>query len=250
MIGEDGIYYGLVASFVAAGMSAFGILAMSTFSNWAQRHSAVMSAFAVGLLSVGVLFHLIPEALSHSKLALSWVAAGFAAMVLIGIAVQTAVSRRTDGAALTFGYASIIALAAHSFLDGAIYAASFEEGPFTGWVSTGGLLFHEFPEGVIAYALLAQAGLGRMRAIVLAMLAAAATTIAGTVVAQILFSMAKTLPIAALLASAAGALIYVLIVHLGPHAARTPHKRGYDIAMLGVAVGTAAILLESIANGH
>lgn len=250
MIGDSGTFGGLVASFAAAGMSAFGVIAMSQFSGWAQRNSALCSAFAVGLLTVGVLFHLIPEAMSFSKLALSWVAVGFAAMVLIGIAVQAAVSRQPEGAALTFGYASVIALAAHSFLDGAIYAASFQEEAFTGWIATGGLLFHEFPEGVIAYALLAQAGLSRARAIFLATLSAAATTIAGTVTAQALFGLAKSLPIAALLGSAAGALIYVLIVHLGPHAARTPGKRGYDIAMLGVVVGTAALLFENLTHAH
>jgi len=250
LLGEDTIIKGLLASLVAAGMSTFGIFAMSLFSKWAERNSAYCSAFAVGLLTVGVLFHLIPEAASLSPMAFSWVAGGFAAMVLIGIAVQTAVSRRPEGAALTFGYASIIGLAAHSFLDGAVYAASFQDEQFTGWLATGGLLFHEFPEGVIAYALLAQAGLPRTRAIVLAFLAAAFTTIAGTIMAQSLFSLATEPPIAAMLGAAAGALIYVLIVHLGPHATGTPNKRGYDLAMFGVAVATLALILQQISGGH
>lgn len=251
MFGDTSTDFGLIASLIAAGMSTFGIFAMSLVSNWAQRNSAYCSAFAVGLLTVGVMFHLIPEAASLSNLALSWVAAGFAAMVLVGIAVQAAVSRRPEGAALTFGYASIIALAAHSFLDGAIYAASFQEEAFTGWLATGGLMFHEFPEGVIAYTLLAHAGLSRSRAIVLAFTAAAVTTVAGTILAQFLISLTNTLPIAAMLGGAAGALIYVLIVHLGPHATNTPNKRGYDFAMLGVFAGTAAIILQQItAGGH
>ena len=250
LFGDSTIYYGLIASLIAAGVSTFGIIMMSAFSSWARRNSAYCSAFAVGLLTVGVLFHLIPEAASLSKLALSWVAAGFAAMVLIGIAVQTAVNRQPEGAALTFGYASILALSAHSFLDGAIYAASFQEEAFTGWLATGGLLFHEFPEGVIAYALLAQAGLGRARAMFLAFIAAAATTVAGTIAAQFLISLTNTLPIAAMLGAAAGALIYVLIVHLGPHATSAPDKRGYDVAMLGVLTGMAAIILQHMSGVH
>lgn len=240
---------GLIASLAAAAMSTFGIFAMSSFSDWARRNSAYCAAYAVGLLTVGVLFHLIPEAVSISISALSWVLAGFVAMVLIGMAVQTAVSRQPEGAALTFGYVSIIGLAAHSFLDGAVYAASFWEEAFTGWLATGGLLFHEFPEGVIAYALLAQAGLERNRAMLLAFTAAALTTVAGTVSAQWIFTQATTPPIPAMLGAAAGALIYVLIFHLGPHAAGTPNKRGYDIAMLGVITGTAAILFEMLAGG-
>ncbi|WDI31239.1 ZIP family metal transporter [Hyphococcus flavus] len=248
--GADFIYFGLMASIVAAAISTIGIFTMSMFSGWAQRNGAICSAFAVGLLSVGVLFHLIPEALSLSKLALSWVAAGFMFMVLVGIAVQTAVDRRPDGAALTFGYASIIALAVHSFLDGGIYAASFQEEAFTGWMATGGLLFHEFPEGVIAFALLSQAGIGKLRSLVLAFIAAAVTTISGAVVANIIIAVFDGLPIGAMLGTAAGALIYVLIVHLGPHAAKTPNKRGYDIASLGVIVGTAAIVLERLSGVH
>ncbi len=250
MFGDDFRYFGLIASLAAAGVSMVGVFAMSMFDDWAKRNSAYCSAFAVGLLSVSILFHLIPEALSLSRLALSWVAGGFAFMVLVGIAVQAAVSRSAEGAALTFGYASIIGLAVHSFLDGGIYAASFQEEAFTGWLATSGLMFHEFPEGVIAFALLAQAGLSRSRAILLAFAAAALTTISGSLVAYAIIGWVDTLPIAAMLGTAAGALIYVLIVHLGPHAAKTPNKLGYDIASAGVIVGTTAIMLESLSGLH
>ncbi len=231
-------------------MSTLGVFIMASFGDWARRNIGYCAAFAVGLLTVGVAFHLIPEAVSLSDMALSWVAGGFMAMVLIGIAVQFTVSRQPEGAALTFGYASIIVLASHSFLDGIVYAASFQEEPFTGWLSTSGLMFHEFPEGVIAYALLAQANLPRNRAIALAVLAAAGTTVGGTLTGGFLFNMAKDLPIAAMLGGSAGALIYVLIVHLGPHAAASPDRKGYDFAMLGVAFGTVAIILQQLSGMH
>ena len=131
-------------------------------------------------------------------------------MVLVGIAVQAVVGGRAEGAALTFGYASIIALAVHSLLDGVIYAASFQEEAFTGWFATGGLLFHEFPEGVIAFFLLYQAGVGRLRSVILALIAAGATTVAGTVGANMLLDLTGGLPLAAMLGGAAGGLIYVL----------------------------------------
>ncbi|WP_411818292.1 ZIP family metal transporter [Hyphococcus sp. DH-69] len=250
MNGDTAYFYGFVASVIAAAMSAFGIFAMASFGDWAKRNSAYSSSFAVGLLTVGVLFHLIPEAASESQLALLWLAVGFAGMVLIGITVQSIFHSGPEGAALTFGYASIIALASHSFLDGAIYAASFQDEIFTGWIATSGLLFHEFPEGVIAYALLAQAGLRRGRAILLAMIASALTTIAGTIISLILLDVSGEIPIPAMLGIAAGALIYVLIVHLGPDAAKTPGRRGYDLAMLGVLSGTIAIVLQQLGGGH
>ena len=250
MLGDNQIIDGLLASLIAGAMSTVGVFLMASFGDWARRNIGYCAALAVGLLTVGVAFHLIPEAVSLSDSALSWVAGGFMAMVLIGIAVQFAVSRQPEGAALTFGYASIIVLATHSFLDGIVYAASFQEEPFTGWLATSGLMFHELPEGVIAYALLAQANLPRSRAIVLAIIAASATTVGGTLIGGMLFNLASELPIAAMLGGSAGALIYVLIVHLGPHAAAARDKKGYDYAMLGVALGAAAIILQKLSGMH
>jgi len=248
LFGDQEIFFGLTASLLAAAISTSGIAVMTVFGGWAKRNSAYFSAFAVGLLTVAVMFHLIPEAMSLSDMALGWVAAGFAIMVVIGMIVQVAFRRRPDGAALTFGYASIIALSAHSLLDGVIYSASFQEDPFTGWLATGGLLFHEFPEGVIAYLLLIEAGLGRFRSMVLAFFAAAVTTVVGTLGAFFALGLMGGLPLPAMLGIAAGALIYVLIVHLGPHAARTPNDRGYEIAALGVVIGTLAIILQQLSG--
>ena len=249
MSGEQEIFHGLNASLTAAAVSAAGIASVTFFRDWAGRNSVYFSAFAVGLLTVGVLFHLMPEALEASTMAFGWMAAGFAFMVLAGIGVQASVGGKPEGAALAFGYASIIGLASHSFFDGAIYAASFHEEAFTGWLSTSGLIFHEFPEGVIAFGLLAGAGVGRMRAAITAFAAAGLTTVAGAVGANMVLDLYEELPVSAMLGAAAGALIYVLIVHLGPHAAKTPNKRGYGLAALGVMVGTAAIIIEHL-GGH
>ena len=250
MLGDLHIIHGLNASLVAAATSTVGILSIAAFGSLAQRNSHYFSAFAVGLLTVSVFLHLILQAYSLSSNALSWVAGGFTLMVLIGITVQLAVSRRADGAALTFGYASIIALAAHSFLDGIIYATVFQAEPFTGWLATGGLLFHEFPEGVIAFFLLSEAGLGRIRSMVLAFFAAAITTIAGTVGGNLLIEFANGVPLAPMLGAAAGALLYVLIFHLGPHAAKAPGRRGYLVAAFGVVVGTIAVVMNVLNGGH
>lgn len=243
------VIYGLSASLLAAAISFVGVIGVAAFGSAVRRNSAYFSAFAVGLLTVSVFFHLILETLDISFNAIGWVVGGFTVMVLIGIAVELSVNRRADGAALTFGYASIIALASHSFLDGFIYAAAFQTEMFTGWIAVGGLLLHEFPEGVIAFFLLSQAGLSMMRVITLAVLAASFTTVAGMFSANLILMATGDLPMTAMLGSAAGALIYVLIFHLGPHAAQAPGKRGYAIAAFGVIVGAAAVILNSI-SGH
>lgn len=250
MLGDEQIIYGLYASLTAAAVSTVGILAIAAFGSLVQRFSPFFSAFAVGLLTVAVMFHLVLEALDVSMDALTWVGTGFMVMALIGIGVHASVYRRVDGAALTFGYASIIALAAHSFLDGVIYAVVFQKEPFTGWLTTVGLLFHEFPEGVIAFFLLSEAGLSRGRSILYAFIAASITTIGGTFFANYLMELTATPPLAAMYGGAAGALLYVLVVHLAPHAAKTPNRRGYIVAQAGVVVGVIAVIINCIGGSH
>lgn len=250
MGGDGHIIYGLGASLIAAAVSTIGILAIAAFGPLVQRNSSYFSAFAVGLLTVAVMFHLLLEALNVSMDAIAWVGTGFMVMALIGMAVHASVNRRGDSAALTFGYASIIALAAHSFLDGVIYNVVFQEERFTGWLTTAGLLFHEFPEGVIAFFLLVEAGLSRGRAILYAFIAAGITTVAGTLTANSIVSLTAAPPLGAMYGSAAGAIIYVLVVHLIPHAARAPGKHGFVGVQMGVIVGTAAVILNSMSGLH
>lgn len=250
MFGDEAIIHGLSASVTAAAITTIGLVAVAAFGDLVQRYSANFAAFAVGLLTVAVLFHLIPEALDTSMDSIAWIGTGFMVMAVIAIAVQAIVYRRADGPALTFGYASVIALAAHSFLDGVVYAVVFQDEPFTGWLTTGGLLVHEFPEAVIAFYLLAHAGLSRIPAILVGFIAAGLTTVAGTIFANVLFALTMTPPLAAMYGGAAGALIFILIVHLGPQAVNVPNKKGYDVAQLGVIVGTAAIIFDCIAGGH
>lgn len=250
MVGDGQILYGLSASVTAAAVSTLGVLSIAAFGMLVQRHSAYFSAFAVGVLTVAVLFHLILEALSVSRDAVAWVGTGFMVMALVGICVHAMLNRRKDSAALTFGYASILALAAHSFLDGVVYAAVFREEEFTGWLTTAGLLFHEFPEGVIAFFLLSETGMTRSKAMVYAVIAAAATTLGGTILANYLVLWTAAPPLAAMYGAAAGAIIYVLVVHLIPHAAKAPDGHGYAAVQLGVIVGTAAVIFNCIGGAH
>ena len=242
---------GLLASCVAALISTAGILTVAYFGETAEKNTSYFAAFAVGVLGVGVGLHLIPEALDTSLMSIAWVFGGFAVMVLVGMSIQLAAGSGEESAALTFGYASIIALAFHSFLDGAIYSASFQGQAFTGWITVSGLMLHEFPEGVIAFFLLLSAGLSKPRAIVLAFAAASLTTIAGTVAAYgLLHITTESPPMVIMQGGAAGALIYVLIVHLAPHAAKAPDNKGYFYAQLGVAVAIAALIFKSMNGVH
>lgn len=250
MFGDVHLFYGLAASLCAAGVSLLGVSAVALFGANIERHSPYFSAFAVGMLTVAVLLHLIPEAIAETPEALAWVGTGFMLMTLIGIAVHAVAFNRPRSAALTFGYASIIALAAHSMLDGAIYVVVFQEGWFTGWFTISGLLMHEFPEGIIAYFLLVEAGQRGASAFISAFVAAGATTVFGALVAHVVLMFTPELPLGALFGGAAGALIYVLVVHLGPHAATAKDGRGFLMAQLGVIVAATALILQLLGGGH
>lgn len=235
---------GLWASLLAAAISTAGLASMALIGDWGRRNGSYFSAFAVGVLLVAVLFHLIPEAIANGVNSPVWIGVGFAIMTVIGVGSAALVSNRRPGAGLALGYVSIVALGFHSFMDGVIYELSFHAEPFTGWLSTLGLLLHEFPEGVIAFFLLRNAGLSVRSSAIVAFFAASLTTVLGTLTTAYFVESAIDVPLGPLLGATAGGLIYVIVAHLGPHAAQAPQRRGYAVASLGVVIGIAAVILH------
>jgi len=248
VIGETQIIYGLIASLIAAGVSTIGLLSMVALGDWGRRNSSYFSAFAIGVLLVAVFFHLAPEALSYDLNSWVWMVFGFMGMTIFGLALRLMMGRRNEAGNLAFGYASIIALGFHSFLDGIVYETTFQEELFTGWIATAGLLLHEFPEGVIAYFLMIEAGARRLTAAFWAFFAASVTTVAGALSAGLLIGTTNALTFGPLLGVTAGGLIYIMVFHLGPHARFTPHMRGYLLAMIGVSIAIAALILRHLAE--
>jgi len=244
VIGDTQIYSGIIASIVAAAVSTVGLLSMAALGDWSRRNSTYFSAFAIGVLLIAVFFHLIPQALSFDTSAWVAVLAGLGGMAFVGGALRLVGSRNTGRAGEAFGFASIIALGFHSFLDGIIYETTFHTHLFTGWLSTIGLLLHEFPEGVIAYFLLREANVGEISSVFWAFVAASLTTIAGAVTTAFVIGNIGAIPFGSLLGASAGGLIYVMVFHLGPHARATPNRRGYMVASGGVVIALAAMILR------
>lgn len=251
MFGDFKVDGGLIAAFIAAGISTLGLISMAAIGDWGRRNSPYFSAFAVGLLTVAVLFHLIPEAVSENPDAWKWVLGGFTLLTLLAVLLSNFAKRGAEGADVALGYASTIAVGSHSFMDGFVYEATFRDfgifhdNIFTGAVTTTGLMLHEYPEGVIAFYLLREAGLEKFRAGMLAFFVASVTTIAGAIGGDIVFDFLPWLQPSVILALTAGGLIYLLVFHLGPHARLTPKRRGYAVASLGVIISLAAILVHA-----
>lgn len=235
---------GIVASLAAAAVSTLGLLSMAALGDWGKRNSAYFSSFALGVLLVAVIFHLIPEAQFYSQNAWRAVLGGFAIMLALGYGLRLLSQNGRNGHGAAIGYASIVALGFHSFVDGLIYEATFHTEVFTGALATIGLLLHEFPEGVIAYFLARDAGLDKTRSSVWAFISASLTTVMGAVIASGYIENVAAMPLGSLLGLTAGGLIYIMVFHLGPHSALTPHRRGYAMASIGVIVALAAIMLR------
>ncbi|MEL6359788.1 MAG: ZIP family metal transporter [Pseudomonadota bacterium] len=243
MIGEDHAH-GLTASLAAAAVSALGILSFLLVGDWARRNSPYFSAFAIGILTVGVMLHLIPESFDYSEGAWKWILGAITVMVTLNVGLRILTPSQSEARTVAFGFASILPLAFHSLLDGAIYEVSFHEDTFTGLVSTFGLLLHEFPEGIIAFFLMREAGFSNVLSLVIGFFASSVTTVVGALLGALVLDYSIELPIGALMGITAGALIYIIVFHLGPHAAKTANNRTFLWAGIGVAIATIGVTIN------
>jgi len=249
---------GVLASLIAAALSTVGLVSVVFVGDWGRRQSPSFSAFAMGFLLIAIFFHLIPDAFALSKAlpsaapvsALIWIAGGFFGVAFISLTFSQMSRKRVNGRDIAIGYASIIALAAHSFIDGLAYESTFRQDAVTGILATFGLLLHEIPEAVIAYFLVRETGLPKFIAAFWAFLAASVTTVVGAAIMAFVWP-GRDINLAAMIGLAAGGLLYITIFHLGWHARLAAPGRGYFYAGLGVAISLAAVILKEIfLEGH
>lgn len=123
--------------------------------------------------------------------------------------VDVLVGRALGRAKQVLGLVPLIGIGLHSFLDGVVYSVSFEVSRYSGALMATGMVLHEFPEGIVTCGLLVREGLPRARALLLALLAAAATTPAGSLASYPLVSSIDELLLGSLFALSAGILIYL-----------------------------------------
>lgn len=246
---SQGYIFAVQASLFAAFISLLGLLSMASFGDLGRRYSPYISAFAVGVMLTSTLFHLIPEGVMMSPQIWQWVSAGFFGFLGIGLLLRIIASGQAFETDLSYAFSSSIALGTHSLLDGVLYATAFQGTAFTGWMSVLGLLVHEFPEGIIIYYLLREARLSNIAAAVVAFFTACVSTVLGTI-ATLNFLDFFTTSLPALMGITAGAFIFIMVFHLGPHAAKTPHRHGYIAASLGVIITIMAVIIENSGGYH
>ncbi|MEL6861615.1 MAG: ZIP family metal transporter [Pseudomonadota bacterium] len=238
------LFFGLIAAFV----TTLGLLAVALRSDWSLRYADLFGLAAAGLLSTIAFLHIVPEAFALTDQAPIWLAVGFFGGLLLHHTIRTLVPEREGSKLPSEAITPILAIAAHSFIDGVVYsvtfAASFAAGVFTAI----GLILHEFPEGVIAFAILRRHGVSTRMSFVWAFLAAAATTPLGVLVSgPFLYGLGEE-ALGGLFGISAGLLIFVATGPLMAPLKDLPPGRG--LASLAAGIGLALVLLFSPISGH
>ena len=230
---ENTFWTALGTSLLAAFVTSLGIYTIRRFAGWGQRNTTYFMCFAAGVLIAASFLHIIPESFTMNPQAPIWLLVGFLGLHLFNRFLTAFVCERDpEKKDYAIGVVPMLGIGFHSFIDGFIYSIAFTVSILTGYLATMGMVLHEFPEGIITYLLLVRGGLPEPRAMVLAFLAAAATTPLGMLVSYPLISSIERPTLGALLALSAGALVYVGATHLLPRAEQE-HRRFSLVALAG-----------------
>ncbi|WP_193172783.1 ZIP family metal transporter [Nisaea nitritireducens] len=235
----------LAASLLAGGVTTAGILAIRRYEGWARQNSTYFVCFAAGVLIAVSFLHIVPTSFAMAPEAPACLFAGYMLTHLLNRFLTTYVCDRPETARLAIGLVPLFGIGFHSFLDGVVYSISFSVSLLTGGLVALGMVLHEFPEGIVTYAMLVRGGVSGRRAFWLAFLASAATTPLGTLVSYPWISRIDQDLLGALLALSAGALIYVGATHLLPQAEREPRR----FSLLALAAGGLVALGIVLSKG-
>lgn len=230
------------ASLAACLVTTAGILAIRKCERWARQNITYFACFAAGVLIAVSFMHIVPSAFAMNRQAPAWLLAGYFLMHGINRFLTAYVCDKPETSGYALGLVPLLGIGLHSLIDGVIYSISFTVSLYTGFLVAIGMVLHEFPEGIVTYMLLVQSGFSPRRSFVLAFLAAAATTPAGTLVSYPFVSRIDEPLLGSLLALSAGALIYVGATHLLPHAEREPRRFSLIALATGVIVALGIVL--------
>ena len=241
---ENTFWTALATSLVAALVTSLGIYTIRRFAGWGQQNTTYFMCFAAGVLIAASFLHIVPKSFAMNPQAPVWLLAGFFGLHLFNRFLTAFVCERDpERRDYAIGIVPMLGIGFHSFIDGFIYSIAFTVSILTGYLATLGMVLHEFPEGIITYLLLVRGGIAERKAMVLAFLAAAATTPLGMLLSWPMISRIDAQTLGGLLALSAGALIYVGATHLLPRAEQ--ERKRFSLVALAGGVLVAVIIVMS-----
>lgn len=240
---DQGFWTAFGASLLAALVTATGIYSIRQFEAWGRRYSIYFVCFAAGVLISVSFLHIVPKSFEMSDSAPAYLLGGFVLLHLFNRFITAFVCERGPDSQYGISLIAMLGIGFHSFIDGIIYSVTFSVSTFTGVLAAAGMVLHEFPEGIITYLLLLRGGFSARTALILAFLAAAASTPLGTILSYPFISEIDRSLLGALLSLSAGALIYVGATHLLPQAEK--EQRSYSLIALGAGILVAVVIVLS-----
>lgn len=233
-----------LASFLACLVTMIGIYVIGRYEEWGIEHSSYFMSFAAGVLISVSFMHIIPKSFEMNDVAPIFLLVGFLGLYMSNRVLSLYVCHEYSCPEdYTMGIIPTLGIGIHSFIDGVIYAVTFNVSIFTGILAAIGMVLHEFPEGIVTFLLLERAGFDRRRSAMYSFLAAAISTPLGTLVSYPFINRIERSTLGILLAASAGALVYVGATHLLP-AVGKENKR-YSILALVAGILVAVIIVIS-----
>lgn len=233
----------ILVSFLACGVTTMGIVIISKYERWGKEHSAYFMSFAAGVLISVSFMHIIPKSFEMNASAPMFLLVGFLGVYLSNRLVKLYVCHEYECTDYAMGIIPMLGIGFHSFIDGVIYAVTFNVSILTGVLAAIGMVLHEFPEGIVTFVLLERASFSRKKSAVYAFFAAALSTPLGALIAYPFINIIQRSTLGILLAISAGALVYVGASHLLP-AVEQEQKR-YSIFALAAGVLVAVGIIWS-----
>ncbi|MEO1659865.1 MAG: ZIP family metal transporter [Pseudomonadota bacterium] len=240
------LFFGLIAAFV----TTLGLLAVSLRSDWSLKYANLFGLAAAGMLTALIFLHIVPEAFALSRLAPVWLTVGFFSGLFLDYFIKAAFPEREASTLPSDAITPILAIACHSFIDGIVYAVTFAASFSSGVLAAIGLILHEFPEGVIAFAILRRHGVSNRSAFFWAFLAAAATTPFGVLVSGPFMFGLGTEALGGLFALSAGLLLFVATGPLMAPLKEVAPTRGFIALVSGVAIAVVLLNLPFVSHDH
>ncbi|MEO1641892.1 MAG: ZIP family metal transporter [Pseudomonadota bacterium] len=233
----------LLFGLIAASVTTLGLFLVSRFTEWSLRYASLFALAAAGMLCIISFLHIMPEAYEMTGQAPNWVAGGFFVGLVLNYTIRALFPHRPESTLPSEAVTPILAIAAHSFIDGIIYSVTFAASFESGLLASLSLILHELPEGVIAYVILKRHNVSNRSAFLWAFLAAAATTPLGVLVSGPLLSYLDPSLLGALFALSAGLLIFVATGPLLVPLRDTPPARGISAVIVGAVIGLSLMTL-------
>jgi len=233
----------IIASFLACLVTTIGIYIISKYETWGNKNVVYFISFAAGVLISVSFIYIIPKSFDMNKNGPIFLLVGFMGLYFFNRFLTIFVCHERDCTNLSVGIIPMVGIGLHSLIDGVIYSITFNVSIFTGALAAIGMVLHEFPEGIVTFLLLEQAGFSRKKAILYAFLAAAISTPVGTLVSFPFIRNIDSSSLGMLLAISAGALVYVGASHLLPAVEKENKK--YSIISLGVGILIAVLIVMS-----